>query len=423
MDNVSHTLAGVLAAEAFLTLRRRHAPVSPAFATTAWVASAVANNFPDFDFVYPSITGGTLGYLLHHRGHTHTVVFALLASLLGCLGLRALAKAKTWQWSPWDWRVLDALVFLGPLLHLGLDSTNNYGVHPFWPLDNRWFNADAVFIIEPLFWAAVIPTVMASVNARVARILWSVPLVGILVVAWMMPFVPVGHAAFVTFLAGMMFVVARASKAELRVPLSIGISVAVFALFLLTGARARDQLQQQLAGTHVGAKLTDTVLTPLPINPWCWEVTAVLVDEASDTYAARRGTVAPFPSLRSAIQCPTFIGEEGTTAKLRLLEDEKGTAALVWRDEWKTSFSDMKQRIAASCHAQAFMRFARVPFLAELPTAESGRTTSVIGDLRYDRSPELDFAEIELDANTECPKWVPPWTPRRSELVPTSMQR
>ncbi|WP_370466973.1 metal-dependent hydrolase, partial [Salmonella enterica] len=49
---------------------------------------------------------------------------------------------------------LAAIACLATLLHIALDFTNSYGVHPFWPFDNRWYYGDAVFIVEPLFWAA-----------------------------------------------------------------------------------------------------------------------------------------------------------------------------------------------------------------------------------------------------------------------------
>ena len=41
---------------------------------------------------------------------------------------------------------------LGTLLHLSMDALNSYGVHLFWPFENRWFYGDSVFIVEPLYW-------------------------------------------------------------------------------------------------------------------------------------------------------------------------------------------------------------------------------------------------------------------------------
>lgn len=48
---------------------------------------------------------------------------------------------------------------------------------------------------------------------------------------------------------------------------------------------------------------------------------------------------------------------------------------------------------------------------------ESARSApGVVGDLRYDRSPGLDFSDLPLDRAAPCPKRVPPWTPPRSDL-------
>jgi sec-independent protein translocase protein TatC len=42
----------------------------------------LAGNFPDLDLVLTPLLPAPLGYLLHHRGHTHTVLYALPQMLL-----------------------------------------------------------------------------------------------------------------------------------------------------------------------------------------------------------------------------------------------------------------------------------------------------------------------------------------------------
>ena len=39
-----------------------------------YAAGIVAANLPDLDLFYTAVTPAPLGYLLHHRGHTHTLV-------------------------------------------------------------------------------------------------------------------------------------------------------------------------------------------------------------------------------------------------------------------------------------------------------------------------------------------------------------
>jgi len=76
------------------------------------------------------------------------------------------------------------------------------------------------------------------------------------------------------------------------------------------------------------------------------------------------------------------------------------------------------------CRFRAFLRFAGAPYAGTLargapvaPGANTARSApGVVGDLRYDRSPGLDFSDPPLDRAAPCPKRVPPWTPPRSDL-------
>ena len=97
------------------------------------VCLVVGSNLPDADLLYSSVGGGPLTYVLQHRGYTHTLVGALCGAALlwfACLlwlryrHLRATAVEQTW---------IAAAGVTGVLLHLAMDYTNSYGVHPFWP--------------------------------------------------------------------------------------------------------------------------------------------------------------------------------------------------------------------------------------------------------------------------------------------------
>ena len=68
--------------------------------------------------------------------------------------------------------------------HLVLDWTNSYGVHPFWPFDDRWRYGDAVFIVEPWLWVVSVPALVAASSARTVRGLLSLVLLGGVVLAW-----------------------------------------------------------------------------------------------------------------------------------------------------------------------------------------------------------------------------------------------
>ena len=159
MDNVTHSLFGYALGRALVR------PNASRERERAGIYSAViASNLPDTDFVVRFFAADPqLAYLLHHRGHTHTLLLAIpLGLLTGLLCARACSVRD-----PRERREVALIGALAGLLHIAFDALNNYGVHPFWPLDNRWYYGDAVFIIEPLLLAAMIPLLaIARAHAR-----------------------------------------------------------------------------------------------------------------------------------------------------------------------------------------------------------------------------------------------------------------
>jgi hypothetical protein len=85
-----------------------------------------------------------------------------------------------------------------------------------------------------------------------------------------------------------------------------------------------------------------------------------------------------------------------------------------WQWRYHTKLANLRKLYADDCRFRALMGFVRVPYLTE--SAESGL---IAGDLRFDRSPELDFSDMQLGrpSNTECPRFIPPWTPPRSDIL------
>ena len=148
MDNVTHALAGGLIAGAGVAFTDQRVAQ---FGRTAAILGVVAAEFPDVDLVYVGRTldGGNLAYLLHHRGHTHTLLFALISAIV--LWAIALTVVRECRAAPYRWSLL-VIALAGTCSHLLLDYTNNYGVHPFWPIESSWYYGDAVFIVEPWLW-------------------------------------------------------------------------------------------------------------------------------------------------------------------------------------------------------------------------------------------------------------------------------
>ena len=84
MDNFTHSLIGVLVGE---TIARTTQPTRDGLPqqqrrNLLVTLMAVGSNLPDLDFLYSAVTGNKLDYLLEHRGHTHTVVGALITAAL-----------------------------------------------------------------------------------------------------------------------------------------------------------------------------------------------------------------------------------------------------------------------------------------------------------------------------------------------------
>jgi inner membrane protein len=143
MDNLTHTLVGVLVGEATAHTVEHRSGLDPSRRRNLLVTMlAVGSNAPDFDLL---ISGGKLDYLLHHRGHTHTFVAALLTALLIYLFCELWIRLRKLRATAADRRCLALAALLGPVLHIFMDMTNNYGVHPWWPFDNRWLYGDAVW--------------------------------------------------------------------------------------------------------------------------------------------------------------------------------------------------------------------------------------------------------------------------------------
>jgi inner membrane protein len=417
MDNVTHTIAGLLAAETLLAARdsARLARLA-SYGRVAWVTSALANNLPDADLLYSLVDRTPLGYLLHHRGHTHTLAFGLPLGLLALLVPWLWARRGKHALGREGWGLLIALALIGPFVHLTLDSSNNYGVHPFWPVWNGWLYGDTIFIIEPLFWVCGLALLLPSMRSRIARAVAGVLLLGILAVCWAVPFVPWALALALTLLAAGLLAAGWRHDAHWRMAGAIGLSLATVATFALGSSRAHAALTQAAQAQFPGWTVHDAVLTPLPSNPLCWEALLVMAKDearADAQYALRRAQVAAWPGALGVARCPEFSLARPTTLPLQPLSQRSG--AVAWRGEHVAPLARMRRVFQEHCEASAFLRFARAPFLLErgLPV----EADLLVGDLRYDNEAALGFAELPLSHTpTRCPARVPSWTPPRAAL-------
>jgi inner membrane protein len=404
MDNATHTLAALLLAELALAARGRGgAELSRGLRPAALAVSVIANNFPDLDFLYARLSGEKLGYLLHHRGHTHTLALALPQAVLALASVAPFVRRAAL--SRRDWAVLALLALAGPVVHIGMDFSNNYGVHPFWPLSNRWHYGDFVFIVEPLLFAAMAPALFWSARTLWGRALSAVTLGVVLALTFVSGIVPLAMRLVVTALGVGFFVALRRARPP-TCALAGALAVATVVLgFFATSRLAQRRLSSAAAELFPGYEIVDVVVSPLPASPLCFDF--ILVQTRGDRYVLRPGLLALAPV--STAFCGRGI-RRGRTLKLEREAPAAPDLELAGRFEAPVA---VLGELARQCQSGALLRFARAPFFLD----ERRTTTRIVGDARYDREPGLGFAELRIDpASAACPRFVPPWEPPRSAL-------
>jgi inner membrane protein len=413
LDNLTHTLVGVIAGEALA----RSTPANPSGLPSAErrglfiTLCAVGGNLPDLDLLYSyrGFTGNKLGYLLEHRGYTHTVV--------GCvvLGLLLYVAAECWiRWRHLTPARQDRLQLLGvslfaTLLHLAMDALNSYGVHPLWPFENRWYYGDSVFILEPLYWLAAAPLLFV-LRSTIARVL-----LGLLVLAGFAVCIlvhltqPLWCAAIVLLAVGLL-VLGRQTDARAAALSSATAVVGLTLVFIVTGRLAAQRVELMAREYFPADRIIDHVLTPMPANPLCWDV--LLLQTHGDRYSARHGVLSEAPRLLDASRCSATAAPGRTVAPMANVS-APDTADMRWLGEFSMSRAQLVRLVGQHCEAAALMRFARAPFATVVDQLW------VIGDLRFDRGTQLGMAAVALagpPAADPCGPRVP-WVPPRQDLL------
>lgn len=410
MDNVTHSLAGLLLAEGAVQLRARltGAGPSPRFRAVAAVSSLVAANLPDADLLYTGVGGDRLAYMLHHRGYTHTVVIALL----GAVVVWAVASLF-WRWRPpanatrGDSRWLFGLLVISAISHLLLDWTNSYGVHPFWPVDDRWIYGDSVFIVEPWLWVVSVPVLVTATTNRVVRLLLSLVLVAGLALAWRVALVSSGAAAALTAGAVLSIAIARLSRPATRVSFATGGWVLVTLAMMAGAARARAATERAARSADPSAELLDVVISPQPANAVC--MTVITVERAGANYRVVTARASAAPWITRASRC----GAGRATASSFRASTRRSTPAVQWDAEWSAPIAELATLAAASCPALAALRFIRVPVWRA-----TDDSTVMLGDARYGGASGSGFTAVRVARRTAaCPGGVPPWVPPRADVI------
>ncbi len=391
-----------------------HAQTAPSLSHRAalYLTSIVASNVPDLDLVLSPLIPGKLGYLLHHRGHTHTLVFAIPLALL-CLAVPWFySRRRAHLWNRGDWGWLVAVAILGPVVHLGLDFGNSYGVHPFWPFDARWYFGDRVFIVEPSFWLALCPALFLASRRGGPRLLWGAIFLAALGLELFSGFVPLPlGTAFAVMGVGLVVVLAWMGPGW-RIAGSGFAALTIMALYYGAGALAKGRVETMLASAYPEWRSLDNVMAPMPSNPLCYSLIALQV--RGETLTLRRGAFEVFPSFLPKVACPE-ISRMGTMplASAGASETQMGATKIAWIGAAEVSIPELRRLHRERCDVAAFLRFARVPYVT---TSAEGL---IVGDLRFDRAKGADdFADLVLEpVAAPCPERVPEWAPPRADVL------
>lgn len=408
MDNLTHTLIGALVGEAVARAIPRAQSDLPELTrrNLCVTLAAVGSNLPDSDLLY-SFFGGKVNYLLHHRGHTHTILIALLLGAAVFWLTRWWLRKRNLQASSADQKLLAGVLLLTPLLHIAMDFGNNYGVHPFWPLNNRWFYGDSIFIIEPLFWAACAPLAFIFRTRPARFIVWLVMVMAIGLVLFT-GMVPLPIAAVYSLLVVAMMLVGWRAPPRLALTAGVSLWLGTTLMFVLAANSARARIEEIVAQQFADSQLIDHVVTPMPSNPFCWEI--MLVQKEADNAVLRRAMFARAPSFLAVDQCLTRSLNLPVTAPLIKVPREN-SPELKWYGQISSPLEQLRGVAQTNCEAAAALRFIRVPWVAIV------EKELVLGDLRYDREAELGFSEVAVTDRPSCPPFVPQWIQPRLDLL------
>ena len=368
-----------------------------------YAAGIVAANLPDADLFYTSITPPPLGYLLHHRGYTHTVVGIVVLAIAMALVLwtvpgtrRLIAESRQRFW---------VLVIVALASHLVLDSWNSYGVHPFWPVYNGWFYGDAIYILEPWLW--VILGVAVALNARTTRWRWIL-FVGLVVAvplaAVRLSLIPSGALVAIFIIGVVLGWTTRRTTPRTRSTIALG-AAAAFVIAMFGLSRVARAASVASAGAYQQGVIVDVVLNPRPGAPLCWTALAIEKREVRGEYVMRRGSLALFDGWLPRSLCdlggarPTPIGASRTR--------------VAWFLEFDESLSRLRALARDDCWARAWLQFARAP----------GLSADALTDERFGSAGFTTMRLRDPAAASVCPPHLTNWAMPRADLLESSLEK
>lgn len=383
MDNITHSLIGIGLGKTFS--KKQSAQFQKA---ALWIA-IIGSNIPDIDFLFPtSWQNGSLGYLLMHRGYTHTFLFSVVQALLVFLMIAWIFRLNKQFWK----RGLF-ISLISVMIHILADYMNEYGVHPFFPVSNRWVYGDFIFIVEPLLWFSLLGLALSQASSKLIKKLgWGLGFVFI-VLLWSVPYTR-GAVAFFASLWGLVHLYYLSRTHQLRWGWVSVFSVLV--CFFMASKIAQSHLRSQIPQNALPLQM---VSSPTPGNPFCWRGWISFIQAGE--YHAQLAFVSLIPKWIAPKSCEVNRGD-GRLSPLSPLH-ESSDSALKWVGEFKGNLFEFRALLKSSCAFRSFLQFARLPFWIDY------HGLKVAGDLRFDREKKLGFSKIVLDDSINCPNFEVPW--------------
>ncbi|MGH9942221.1 MAG: metal-dependent hydrolase [Pyrinomonadaceae bacterium] len=360
MDNLTHTLVGLVAAKAGLER------VSP-YATAVCVLAA---NGPDADIL--AALGGHWFYLEHHRGVTHSLVgtlaLSLLIPLLFYAADRVLARLR--RRPPRGVR-LGGLFVASLLLsasHPLLDWTNNYGVRPWLPWNGRWYYGDLVFIVDPWLWLSLGGAAFLLASRKKWQVVvWALLALALSVAFFIlparsgMPFPFVSQALWLAGVIGLFaawrFGMGKRFGQKLAAA-ALALVVAYWGGLWLLQARAESHAREVAAAAvgRAGETLRRIAAMPTLADPLNW-VTVAETERAY--YRFNTSALSRERTVDGWHRAERFPKPQGVDA------ERAAAAAEDWRTQIFLAFSRFPAtRVTADCAGATLVQFADLRFTA-----------------------------------------------------------
>ena len=405
MDNVTHAFVGAAMAECAVP-----GDASSRTRTVFLAAGIVAANAPDVDLLYTGITEAPLGYLLHHRGHSHT-----LPGLVA-LGLVIWAALRLFPWgraamrgTERRWILLIVAALLG---HLLMDTANGYGTHLFYPFSARWVYGDAVFVLEPWLWV-IFGAALALNAGRFWRVLVALLALGPLVALVSVGLLRLGVVIVMFGVVAAMVAAARAWDRRRRAAMALLAAAIIFVVMPGVSRVAKGEARRAAQVVETG-QIVDILSDANPGVPWCWSVLTLqkAAGGPTETLIARRATLSLLPGVWPASSCASarLMSAAHWTAN-----DGAASDAIVWHRRWRIDVDELRALYAANCRVRAWLQFGRVPHVAD----------GTIADLRFEHPIGQNFTPMAVETGARgCPAHVTDWQlPRRDVLTDSSDSR